>query len=162
MAKAILICGRICSGKSHYAARLRILENTVILSCDELTFALFDGNLGEAHDAISARMERYFMEKSVEIIRAGTSVILDWGFWTDKGRKDARAFYAMNGVDCEMHYIDVPHDVWMRQIEYRNEAVRHGLADTYIVDEGLLAKMESRFQAPSRDEIDVWYENNHN
>ena len=53
MAKAMLICGRICSGKSHYAALLHDRENAVILSCDELTFALFDGQLGEAHDRIS-------------------------------------------------------------------------------------------------------------
>ena len=161
MAKAILICGRICSGKSHYAALLRDRENAVILSCDELTFALFDGQLGDAHDRISSRMECYFMEKSVEIIRAGTSVILEWGFWTDQSRKDARAFYARHGIACEIHYIDVSHDVWMRQIEHRNEAVRLGLASAYIVDEGLLAKLESRFQEPEKDEIDLWYENVH-
>ena len=49
----------------------------------------------------------------------------------------------------------------MRQIEHRNEAVRLGLASAYIVDEGLLAKLEARFQEPERDEIDVWYENAH-
>ena len=79
MAKAMLICGRICSGKSHYAALLRDRENAVILSCDELTFVLFDGQLGDAHDRISSRMERYFMEKSVEIIRAGRASSLTGG-----------------------------------------------------------------------------------
>jgi len=159
MAKVFLICGRICSGKSHYAAQLRTRENAVVLSCDELTFALFDGQLGGAHDRISARMERYFMEKSVEIVRAGTSVILDWGFWTAKGRRDVRAFYAKHDVECEMHYIDVSPAVWKAQIERRNAEVRSGLANTYIVDDGLLAKLESRFETPARDEIDVWYKN---
>lgn len=161
MAKVFLICGRICSGKSHYAARLRERENAVILSCDELTFALFDGQLGDAHDAMSARMERYLRHKSVEIARAGTNVILDWGFWTAQGRRNVRAFYAERQVSCEMHYIDVTPEMWKRQIDRRNEAVRQGLANTYIVDEGLLAKLESLFQEPSKDEIDVWYQNVH-
>ena len=159
MAKVFLICGKICSGKSHYAAGLRERENAVILSCDELTFALFDGQLGDAHDRISTRMERYFMEKAVEIIRTGTSVILDWGFWTAEGRKTARAFYAQRGVACEMHYIDVSPEVWKRQIEQRNDAVRSGLGNTYMVDEGLLAKLESLFEAPEKNEIDVWVKN---
>jgi len=161
MAKVFLICGRICSGKSHYAARLREAENAVILSCDELTFALFDGQLGDAHDAMSARMERYLKDKSVEIARAGTNVILDWGFWTAQGRRDVRAFYAEKQVPCEMHYIDVSPEVWKKQIERRNEAVRHGLANTYIVDDGLLAKLESLFQEPAVEEIDVWHQNVH-
>ena len=159
MAKVFLICGRICSGKSYYAAKLLKKENAVILSCDELTFALFDGQLGDAHDRISARMERYFMEKSVEIVRAGTSVILDWGFWTAESRKKARAFYAEHGLECEMHYIDVASEVWELQIERRNEAVRQGLANTYIVDDGLKAKLESLFQDPVQEEIDIWYQN---
>ena len=161
MARVILICGRICSGKSHYAKRICEQVSAVILSCDELTFALFDGQLGEAHDAMSARMESYLMNKSLDIARAGTNVILDWGFWTQQGRRDVRAFYAEHGVMCEMHYIDISPDLWKKQIERRNDAVRQGLADTYIVDDGLLAKLESRFQEPSREEIDVWYENVH-
>ena len=161
MAKVYLICGRICSGKSHYAAALRERENAVILSCDELTFALFDGNLGDAHDRISARMESYFMRKSVEIARAGTNVILDWGFWTAKSRAAAKEYCASQHVECEMHYIDVPPEVWKIQIERRNEAVKNGLANTYIVDDGLLAKLESLFQIPEKNEIDVWHQNVH-
>ena len=159
MAKVFLICGRICSGKSHYAAKLREQENAVILSCDELTFVLFDGQLGDAHDAVSTRMERYFLSKSVEIVRAGTNVILDWGFWTAKGRKEVKAFYAEHGVECEMHYIDVSPEIWKKQIERRNEAVRNGLANTYIVDDGLMAKLESLFEDPEKKEIDIWYKN---
>ena len=161
MAKVFLICGRICSGKSYYAARLRERENAVILSCDELTFALFDGKLGDAHDAMSNRMESYLRHKSVEIVRAGANVILDWGFWTAKSRADAKAYFAAHQVVSEMHYIDVSLEVWHMQIERRNEAVRHGLPNTYIVDEGLLAKLESFFQVPTSSEIDVWFKNVH-
>lgn len=41
MAKVILICGKICSGKSTYAEQLRVQNNAVVLSTDEITLALF-------------------------------------------------------------------------------------------------------------------------
>ena len=37
MAKIIVICGKICCGKSYYANQIKEKENAVILSCDELT-----------------------------------------------------------------------------------------------------------------------------
>ena len=37
MAKVILICGKICSGKTYYARQLRDQYNAVILSTDEGT-----------------------------------------------------------------------------------------------------------------------------
>ena len=46
MGKAILICGKICSGKSTYAARLKKETNAVLLSVDEIMldlFGLYDG-----------------------------------------------------------------------------------------------------------------------
>ena len=41
MAEVIMMCGRICSGKSTYAKRLSREKNAVILSVDEITLALF-------------------------------------------------------------------------------------------------------------------------
>ena len=39
MAKVILICGKICSGKSTYAEQLRIKERAAVLSVDEIMLA---------------------------------------------------------------------------------------------------------------------------
>ena len=64
-----------------------------------------------------------------------------------------------SGVPCQMHYMDVEYDAWLKQIEKRNDAVKAGLSNTYVVDEGLLKKLESLFEVPSEDEIDVYYFN---
>lgn len=42
MPKVILICGKIASGKSFYAIKIKNKEKVIILNTDELTFALFD------------------------------------------------------------------------------------------------------------------------
>ncbi len=159
MAKAILLCGKIASGKSVYAQRISRQENAVLLSVDELVLSVLGNDLGEKHDAVTQRVQSYLFEKSLEIVHAGTNVLLDWGFWTKARREEARAFYRQHGIVSEFHYIDVPDDVWRRNIEKRNQAVRDGKSDAYFVDEGLLEKLESLFEAPSREEIDVWHIN---
>jgi predicted kinase len=49
-AKVILICGKICSGKTTYTKKLIEENKAVLLSCDEITFALFGQYIGEKHD----------------------------------------------------------------------------------------------------------------
>ena len=159
MAKVLLICGKIASGKSVYAEQIKQQENAVLLSVDELVLSVLGSDLGEKHDEITARIQAYLFAKSVEIIRAGTNVLLDWGFWTKAKRQAARAFYESRGIACELHYIDVPDAVWHRNIAIRNQAVLDGKTDAYYVDEGLMLKLQSLFEAPDRSEIDVWHVN---
>lgn len=82
MAKCIMICGRICSGKSTYAMSLWKENDAIILSIDELMLSLFGKDVGEQHDAYVAKTEKYLLEKSLQIIEVGVNVIFDWGFWT--------------------------------------------------------------------------------
>ena len=159
MAKAILLCGKIASGKSRYAEMLCKQENAVLLSVDELVLSILGGDLGEKHDAITRCVQAYLFNKSLEILHAGTSVLLDWGFWTRERRQEARVFYETAGMESEFHYIDVPDDVWKRNIEKRNQAVLEGKSDAYFVDEGLMQKLESLFETPAPEEIDVWFVN---
>ena len=159
MAKAFLLCGKIASGKSVYAKKLCEREKAVLLSADELVLSILGGELGEKHDEITQRVQAYLFNKSLDILRAGSNVLLDWGFWTKERRQAARDFYESRGVDCEFHYTDVPDEVWRRNIEIRNRAVLAGEAEAYYMDEGLMLKLQSLFEAPEKEEIDVWYIN---
>lgn len=158
MARIIAICGKICAGKSYYAHEITEKENAVILSCDEVTKALFDNDLGEKHDEMAHRIWEYLQTKSVELVRCGCTVILDWGFWRSADRKRIMDFYRAQGIACEWHYIDVDDATWRKNIEERNARVARGEGGCdYYLDEGLLAKCLSRWEMPTRDEIDVWH-----
>lgn len=159
MARVIMICGKIASGKSVYAEKLCAQENAVILSVDELVLSILGSDLGEKHDKITDRIQAYFFQKSLEIVKAGSNVLLDWGFWTKERRSAAREFYKSRGIDCAFHYIDTPDEVWHRNIAIRNAAVKAGRSDAYFVDEGLMKKLEAAFEVPAREEIDVWFIN---
>ena len=65
MNKVILLCGKICSGKSTYAEKIIQKEKAVLLSCDELMLAIFDPLLGDKHDIISDRVQKYLYQKSL-------------------------------------------------------------------------------------------------
>lgn len=159
MPKAILICGKLASGKSVYCENLRRKERAVVLSVDEITLALFDSQLGDKHEEICARTQQYLFQKSLEVMEAGVNIILDWGFWQKRSRDEARAFYETCCIPCEMHYIDVPKEIWKKNIEKRNRAVADGTTAAYPIDAELIGKLERLFEAPTRDEIDVWVVN---
>ena len=158
MAKIIAICGKICCGKTYYANQIKERERAVILSCDELTKDLFDNDLGEKHDEMALRIWSYFKKKSVELVNAGCNVILDWGFWSLDNRRSLTEFCRSQNVPCEWHYIDVDDQTWHKNIEERNRRVLNGEGGSdYYLDEGLMGKLLSLWEAPTRDEIDVWY-----
>ena len=154
MPKVILICGKICCGKSTYAEKIRIENNAVLLSVDEIMLAVFGQYAGEKHDEYCDNLQKYLFEKSLEIIKIGRDVILDWGFW-QKGKRDfAKEFYRRREIPYELHYIDVSGDVWRQRLEKRNSAVSAGETNAYYVDENLAEKFNSIFEPPNEDEID--------
>ena len=158
MSKVIAICGKICCGKSYYAAKLKEKENAVILSCDELTKDLFDNDLGEKHDEMAQRIWAYFKKKSVELVKAGCTVILDWGFWSRANRESLQEYFRVQEIPCEWHYIEVEDETWKRNIEERNHRVLNGQGGLdYYLDEGLMEKLNSLWEEPGQEEIDVWY-----
>ena len=151
MSKIILICGAICSGKSTLARELAKRENAVILSNDELTKAVGD-YLGDQHDAVAARMQLYLRGKAVEIVRAGVSVILEWGFWRRADRDELSRHLTAQDVPFEWHYMDMTPTQLRRDAARRN--ARPGPSD-YIVDEGLMQKCLSAFEPPEPGEMDA-------
>ena len=155
MAKVIMTCGKICSGKSTYAERLRKENNAVLLSIDEIMLAMFGQYVGEMHDEYVARTEKYLFGKSLEIVESGINVVLDWGVWTKAERTEAREFFKSRGIDYELHYIDVSDEVWRERIAKRNSAISKGELDAYYVDENLAAKFGAIFEPPADEKIDV-------
>ena len=157
MAKVILICGKICCGKTTYAQKIRNENNAVLLSVDEITLALFGQHCGDKHDEYVERTEKYLLNKSMELISKDINVVLDWGFWTKSERESAKGFYKSRNIECEFHYIDISDETWKYRLNKRNSAVLVNETSAYYVDDNLAAKSASIFEVPSEDEFDVIY-----
>lgn len=158
MSKVIAICGKICSGKTYYANKIKEIENAIILSTDEVTYDLIENEQGEFYDKFCEKINSYLMKKSVEIVKIGCNVILDWGFWTRAKRREVIDYYKQRHINVEFHYIDINDEEWEKNIEERNNRIKanQGGADFYV-DEGLKKKILEKWETPNKNEIDVWY-----
>lgn len=86
------------------------------------------------------------------------AVILDWGFWHPEHRESLRVFFRKRNVACQWHYVDVDDETWHRNIAERNSRVLAGEGGPdYYLDDGLMKKLLSLWEAPGEDEIGVWY-----
>lgn len=121
MPKVIALCGKICSGKTFYANKIKEGKNAVILSTDEVTFYLMDNEQGERYDDFAKRVNEYLMKKAIDIVRAGANVILDWGFWSKEERINLTNYYKKYNIPVEWHYVDVTQEKWQDLIKKRNE-----------------------------------------
>lgn len=156
MAKVIMTCGKICSGKTTYAEKMRKELSAVILSVDEIMLAIFDSDAGDKHDEYVARIKNYLFNKSTILIETGINVILDWGLWSKTERKYAREFYKSRNIECEIHFINISDEEWKKRINMRNSLIISGKTSAYFVDEGLVEKVNALFEMPDRNEVDVW------
>jgi len=159
IAKVILICGKIGSGKTEYAKSLMKSNPAVLLSVDEITFSLFGANVGEEHNLIVEKTQKYLLKKSLEIIDTDINVILDWGFWTREDRREATDFYKKYNITIEWHYIDVSNDMLRENLNKRNFEIEEGKISFYHFDDELASRFWEMFEIPDKNEIDVWVMN---
>ncbi len=152
----ILICGKICCGKTTYARRLCREEKAALLSADEIMLSVFGPYAGERHDEYAAGVRQYLLHKAAELDALGVNTVLDWGFWTKEGRREARTFFQNRGIPCVLHYLDVDDETWRARVKKRNAAVLAGETEDYYVDDNLAAKFAARFEMPDSAEADVW------
>ena len=158
MGKVILLCGKICSGKSYYSKQLKEKLNAVEFAPDEATYELIDNAQGEFYNIFSEKLNKYLARKIVEIAKAGANVIFERGLWSKKDRKELRDYYKENGIECEIHYVCVDDETWKQNIEERNKRVLEGKGGSdFYLDEGLMKKLESMWEEPTEEEYDVIY-----
>lgn len=158
MKPVILICGKICSGKSFFARCMAQECGGVILSVDEEMLKINPGGLfGEQHETVAAQVKSQLLDRCAALAGKGVPVILDWGFWKGQDRRDAEAFCRENRLDYEWHYMDVTEEQWRRNIAKRNQAVLNGEEQgSFLVDEALLAKLRRHFEPPCPPETAGW------
>ena len=152
MANVTLIAGKICTGKSTLAEKMRKQKNAAVLSVDEITLAIFGQHIGEKHDEVVENTMKFLLNKSLELIECNINVILDWGFWQKQEREEIRNFYASKNIETEFYYIDIPEDEWKKRIDKRNKAIQENDLSAYFVDENLRIKFSNLFETPNEDE----------
>ena len=151
--------GRIASGKTYIARRLKKDSAAILLSCDKLMLTLFDECLGEHHNEMQAKCYRYLYDLSLEIDAAGGDTILDFGFWTQAQRREAEEFYRAANNKLKRIYIVSDDTERKKRLKKRNAAAERHLGRQYIISPEMLEVFDSRFEKPESWEYDELFIN---
>jgi len=155
MAKVILLCGKICVGKTTYAKELISRGPAVYLSTDPLMARLYAGPCGEEYHAALAKAQAYLLSVAADIVRAGVDVVYEGAAWLRADRQGASAYFSKNEIVAQWHCVEASAETQRALIEKRNAQVLAGESDAAYVDEALFARCEANYEPPEPGEMDV-------
>jgi predicted kinase len=77
-------------------------------------------------DASRARIESFQLDLSLELLRAGQNVVIEWGVWAREERDALRDAARKIGAQAELHYLTAPTDELWKRITKRDLEGRWG------------------------------------
>lgn len=145
--RLILTCGLPGAGKTTLARRLAAERGALRLTKDEWMWAIgsspWDG-------ATQEKVEGELRRLAMDVLRLGTSVVLDFGLWARAERDDLRSAARGVGAGVELHYVAAPIDELWRRVEARNAAPPW---DAEPISRAHLDEWAAFFHVPDADEL---------
>ena len=146
------ICGRLASGKTTLAQQIAEREPAILI-CEDVWLAKLSNGIGSFEDYLkwSRRCRSIMGPLVIEILNAGTSVVLDFAGNTPTERSWVRSLFESADAAHVLHYLDVPEDVCLIRLKLRNQTKPQGLyfAST---SEAEFAAISRYFQPPTPEE----------
>lgn len=145
-----LLCGKIASGKSTLAAALAAEPATVHFSEDTWLAALFGEEMKTGKDFVrfSARLRAAVGPHVVALLKAETSVVLDFQANTVESRRWMRELVDQSGANHQMHVLVADDALCLSRLKERNAGGAHAFAAT----EAQFHHFTKFFSPPSADE----------
>lgn len=144
-----LICGLGGSGKSTYSQKLA--ENGMMkISIDEYVYSLHGRSITKMpeHEYLEiyqkARIE--LDNQLAEAIKQKHNIVIDFGFWTRKGRDYYKRLIEENGGEWKLIYLKASPEVLLRRLKERNKLTH---ANAFPVSEEKLQEYIARFEEPN-------------
>ncbi len=149
-AKLHMLCGKIGAGKSTLAAKLSAEDRAVVISEDAWLSALFADQMTTGADFVtySRKLRAAMAPHVIGLLKAGTSVVLDFAANTVEQRAWMRQLVEDAEVAHELHHLDVPDDVCLTRLHQRNAAGTH----QFTVTDAQFRAFARHFTPPSVDE----------
>ena len=147
-----LLCGKIASGKTTLARKLAS-EHGAALICEDEWLTLMDVQIEAPEDfLIYARPLRAALKPHIiQLLKLGTSVVLDVPANTVKDRASMRALFEDAKALHELHCIDASDDLCKARLRVRNETRPEGLYWGYV-PEGIFDPVTRYFVPPTEVE----------
>jgi predicted kinase len=144
---AYFLCGKIGSGKTTLARRLRAETGGIIVNLDELMAPLFGQTLGrERYVKNLAICSDFVFSVADQILDSGLPVIFDFGFWSREDRLQAAGRFS--GRKIAFLYCPIDDAEQRKRVFQRNASTDK----TYSFTEDQLRFLNSFFEEPSASE----------
>jgi len=116
-------CGKIAAGKSTLALELAERERAVLISEDLWLTRLFpeEINTFEQYLTLSARLKRILKSHVTELLKTGTSVVMDFPGNTRSQRAWFKSLARDAEVDHCLHYVEKTNAECLVQLKKRNK-----------------------------------------
>lgn len=146
MTRVIFMCGPAGSGKSTIARELESAGSTR-LSFDEEAWRRGIREQPLADDT-RRQIEEALRQRLLDLVLAGTDVVLDYSFWSRRMRDEYRELLRPLGIEPETFYLATPRAVALARVRARSGRA----ANEVWLSEELAATYFDNFEAPSSGE----------
>ena len=147
---AHLLHGFIGSGKTTFAKQLEDECGAVRFTLDEWMVRLFGWKPAEKHFAENlANVEKLIWEQATRVLRTGTDVILDFGFWTRDSRDAARNHVSAIGAEVKFYALQCPQRIMRARTLERSKKPS---IDSLWIDSAAFDKLLAAFDPMQDDE----------
>ena len=149
---AYLLCGFIGSGKTTFARKLEQETGAVRFTKDEWSVKIFGHEHNPSKDTFAeydSRVTQLATEIALRCLQAGTSVIIDDGFWYKKQRDEMRQTLQDLGAVAKLYYIDTPVEVMRARTVKRSG---NPPKDSFYITEEEFENYLKLFQPPIGEE----------
>jgi predicted kinase len=133
MATLYFICGKIASGKTTLARQLAAEHGAAII-CEDEWLVRLEAKIESFDDFVihARRLRAAVTPHVVQLLRLGTSVVLDFPANTPNDRAWLRSLFEAAHARHELHVIDAPDDLCKTRLRSRNESKPEGLYWGYV------------------------------
>jgi predicted kinase len=139
-----LLCGLPGSGKSTRAKQILASERAVYITPDNWIVAL---GVSLVDYEFRFALQDLMLAQAGEILRAGASVVIEFGSWSVEEREAIRDVAAQAGAATELNFLDAPLDELVRRVRERGGPNAEELITT------VLLATADQFEKPESAEI---------
>ena len=145
--KLTVICGLPGAGKTTRAIAIARATGAVRLCPDEWLTAM---GISLLDYPIRFGLQDKMIEHAEILLRAGVSVITEFGSWSRGEREAIRQIAVQTGAATELHFVDAPLPELARRVRER------GGPHVKLLVEDVLLKFPERFERPASEEIALY------
>jgi predicted kinase len=145
--RLVVITGLPGSGKTTLATELARTMPAVRMCPDDWMMSC---GIDLWNDGVRSRIEQFQLDLALDLLCAGSNVVIEWGVWTRDERDALRDAARELGAAVELRYVSAPVDELWRRILERD---REGRWSSRSIARSDLEEWSETYEPPTEEEL---------